>query len=48
MLYYDRIDVSLGIEVNTTSASKECNVCQYWYFLNYTLNQLLVIHVMIY
>ena len=36
MLYYDRIDVSKGIDVNKTSASKECDVCHYWYFLNYS------------
>ena len=36
MLYYDRIDASKGIEVNKTSASKECDVCHYWYFLNYS------------
>ena len=35
MLYYDRIDVSEGIDVNKTSASKECDVCHHWYFLNY-------------
>ena len=35
MLYYDRIDVSEGIDVNKTSASKEWDVCHYWYFLNY-------------
>ena len=34
MIYYDRIDVSEGIDVNKTSASKECDVCHYWYFLN--------------
>ena len=34
MLYYDRVDVSEGIDVNKTSESKECNVCHYWYFLN--------------
>ena len=28
MLYYDRIDV--------TSASKECDICHYRYFLNYS------------
>ena len=27
MLYYDRIDVSEGICVNKTSASKECIIC---------------------
>ena len=32
MLYYERIDVSLGIDVNKTSASKECIICHYWYF----------------
>ena len=34
MLYYDRIDVSEGIDVNKTSESKECDICHYWYFLN--------------
>ena len=36
MLYFDRIDVSKGIDVNKTSASKECDVCHYWYFLYYS------------
>ena len=36
MLYYDRIDVSEGIDVNKTIASKECDICHYWYFLNYS------------
>ena len=36
MLYYDRIDVSEGIDVNKTSASKERDVCHYWYFLNFS------------
>ena len=35
MLYFDRIHVSEGIDVNKTSASKECNLCHYYYFLNY-------------
>ena len=34
MLYFDGIDVSEGIDVNKTSASKECDICHYWYFLN--------------
>ena len=34
MLYYDRIDVSEGIHVNKTSASKECDICHRCYFLN--------------
>ena len=32
MLYYDRIDVSEGIDINKLSASKECDICHYWYF----------------
>ena len=34
MLYFNRIDVSEGNDVNKTSASKECDICHYWYFLN--------------
>ena len=34
MLYFDRIHVSEGTDVNKTSESKECDVCHYWYFLN--------------
>ena len=29
MIYYDRIDISEGIDANKTSASKECRVCHY-------------------
>ena len=29
---YDRIDISEGIDVNKTSASKECDICYFWYF----------------
>ena len=36
MLYYDRSDVSEEIDVKKTRASKEWDVCQYWYFLNYS------------
>ena len=36
MLYFDRNDVSEGTGVNKTSASKECNICHYWYSLNYS------------
>ena len=32
MLYYDRIDVSEGIDVNKTNESKECDICHCWYF----------------
>ena len=34
MLYFNRIDVSEGIDVDKTGKSKECNICHYWYFLN--------------
>ena len=34
MLYFHRIDVSEGIDVNKTSGSMECNICHYWHFLN--------------
>ena len=36
MLYYDRIDISKGIDVNKTSASKECDICYYRCSLNYS------------
>ena len=35
MLYYDRIDVSEGSDVNKTSPSREYDICHYWYFLNH-------------
>ena len=36
MLYFNRIDASEGIDVNKTSASKECDICHYWCFINYS------------
>ena len=36
MLNFDRSDVSEGIYVNKTSASKECDICHYWPFLNFS------------
>ena len=36
ILYFDRIGVSERIDVNKTSASKECDICHYWYFLNFS------------
>ena len=38
MLEYDRIDISEGIDTNKTNASKECNICHYWYFLDKKFN----------
>ena len=34
MLYFNRIDVSEAFDVNKTSASKECDICHYCFFLN--------------
>ena len=34
MLYYNKIDVSDGTDINKTSASKECDICHYSYVLN--------------
>ena len=34
MLQYKKIDASEGIDVNKTSASKEREICQYWFFKN--------------
>ena len=36
MLYFDRIDVPEGLDVNNTNASKACDICHHWYFLNYS------------
>ena len=36
MLYFDRTDVSERIDVDRTSASKECDICHY--FLNFSFN----------
>ena len=32
MLRYQKIDVSEQIDINKTSASKECELCHYWFF----------------
>ena len=36
MLYFDIIDVSERNGVNKAKASKKCDNCHYWYFLNFT------------
>ena len=38
MLEYDRINISEGIDTDKPSASKECNFCHYWYFLDKNFN----------
>ena len=35
MLYFNKSDVSEGIDDDKTSASKECDIFHCWYFLNY-------------
>ena len=34
MLEYDRIDISEGINITKTNASKEYVICPHWYFLD--------------
>ena len=34
MLYYDRIYVSEGININKANTSKDWDICLYWYFLD--------------
>ena len=34
ILQYEKIDVSEEIEVNKTSASRECELCHHWFFKN--------------
>ena len=36
MLEYDRIDISEGININKTNASKVCDIWHQWYFLDRT------------
>ena len=32
MLYYNKVDVSEGIDINKSNKSKECMICHYWNF----------------
>ena len=38
MLEYDKIDISEGIDIDKINASKECDICHYWYFLDRNFN----------
>ena len=38
MLFYDRADVSEGVNVNKTSESKECDICHHCCFLDNGFN----------
>ena len=31
MLYYDRIDISEGIDPTKSNKSRECMICHYWF-----------------
>ena len=50
ILYFDKINVSEGIDVDKASASKDCDISRYWYFLNFSFkfNQMYALDVMIY
>ena len=50
MLQYQKIDISEGIDINKANASKECELCHYWFLkiLGLNLKNLFVINVMIY
>ena len=30
--YYNKVNVSEGIDINKSNRSKECTICHYWYF----------------
>ena len=32
MLWYQKIDISEGIDINKTNTSKEFELCHYWFF----------------
>ena len=32
MIYYDRIDISKGIDLPKSNSCKECMICHYWFF----------------
>ena len=35
---YDKIDIWEGIDINKTNSSRECHICQYWYFKDIDFN----------
>ena len=50
MLQYEKIDISERIYVNKTSASKESELCHYWFFkdVGFKFENMFVIDVKIY
>ena len=49
-MYYNKINVSEGIDINKSNISEECMICHYWYLLDLNINmsQKYVIDVIIY
>ena len=47
MLEYDKKDISEVIDINKTNASKECDICHYWYFLRKNFNHQLYTFAMV-
>ena len=37
MLYFDRTDAS-DVSINKTNATKGCDICHYWHFLDKVFN----------
>ena len=48
MLEYNKIDISVEIDVNKTNLSKECDICHYWYFKNIGLRYMSHIFAMVF
>ena len=40
MIYFDRIHVFEGFDVNKISEPKECDICHYLYFLDKGFNRM--------
>ena len=47
MLECDRIEISEGIDVNKTNASKECDICHYWCFKDTGMGHIFAMVLMI-
>ena len=47
MTEYDQIDLDEGIDLSKTSNSRECWLCNFWYFLDKTIKNIIVMVVTI-